>query len=67
MSIYQAEVILWAQDVKGRQGVFETAEGSEWENVLVTTPEDDAPPMDSSKVNLDLSLNFIKAGRGSHY
>ena len=65
--IYRAEEILWVQDVEGREGVFETAEGSEWENVLVTTPEDEAPPMDSSKVNLDLSLNFIKAGRGSHY
>ena len=58
MSIYQAEVILWAQGVKGRQGVFETAEGSEWENVLVTTPEDEAPPMDSSKVHLAFLKTF---------
>ena len=59
--IYQAEEILWAQDVNGREGVFETAVGSEWENVLLTTPEDEAPPMAPSKVPLALSSNLINA------
>ena len=32
--------------------MFETAGGSDWENVLLTTPEDEVPPMAPSKVPL---------------
>ena len=51
LEVREAEEILWSQDVNGgREGEFETAEGSQWENVLVSSAEDEDPPISSSKV-----------------
>ena len=55
---YLAEEILRAKDVEGREGVLETAEGSEWENVLLTTPEDAAPAVVPPKVSAHLGLQL---------